>query len=187
MLIVSYHNICRKYPDFSDNKSGMFIVKIVDRRDSLSSHLSSVKHTACLMKYTSKTKHMTGLVYKVMAKMNLKDMRSFSTHLMLCLKKQPAIVCHVLWLHFPMWNSYLNGLRLCSDYLGSDVCITFIKTIWNFTQWCNRPYDASSVYFNYTGSSVTDQEAILLYMSILTLTTPTAFESIESRLKKQDE
>lgn len=114
MLIVSYDNICRKYPDFSDYKSGMFIVKIVDRRDSLSSHLSSVKHTACLMKYTSKTKHMTGLVYKAMAKMNLKVMRSFSTHLMLCLKKTTGhcVPCSLTTLSYVQcifkWSSFMQ-------------------------------------------------------------------------------
>lgn len=37
-----------------------------------------------------------------------------------------------------------------------------------------------------TGSSVTYQEAVLVYMSVLTLMTPTVFESIEFPLKKQD-
>lgn len=45
----------------------------------------------------------------------------------------------------------------------------------------------STISVGSTGSSVTDQEAVLLYISILTLTTPTVFESIESPLKKQDE
>jgi hypothetical protein len=44
--------------------------KTVDRRDTLSSHQSSAKHAACIMMDTSKTKHMTGLMDKGIAKVN---------------------------------------------------------------------------------------------------------------------
>ena len=71
----------------------MYIVKIVDSIDTLSCCQSSVKSAACLvrlMKNTTNTKHMTGLIDKAIAKanqyVNLTDMRSFSTQLILYLK-----------------------------------------------------------------------------------------------------
>ena len=48
----------------------MFVVKIVNSIVTLFFRQSSAKYDNCLMKDTTKTKHMTGLMDKVIAKAN---------------------------------------------------------------------------------------------------------------------
>jgi hypothetical protein len=64
--VVGEWHVCRQHPDIADQKSGMFIGKIVGRRDTL----SSAKHAACLMKDSNKSKQVTGLMYKAIAKVH---------------------------------------------------------------------------------------------------------------------
>ena len=82
---VSYCNICRKYSDFADQKSLMFIDKIVDRMDTYlpTSHLQSMKTSLKLNSWLVWwIKPLTRLI-----KMNLIDMiKKFSTQFILYLK-----------------------------------------------------------------------------------------------------
>ena len=90
---VSYCNICRKYSDFADQKSLMFIGKIVHRMDT--SHQSSAKYEDA-----TKAKYMTGLMDKAIAmvKMSLIDMRFFSTQLIMYLETTGYfLTAHSYW------------------------------------------------------------------------------------------
>ena len=80
----------------------------------------------CLKKETSKTKHMTGLIFDgkpllKLIKMNLINIRIYSTQLMLYLKTS----CHSLTTH-------INGLHLGSDHLGSILALTLLKQYLKF-------------------------------------------------------
>ena len=72
-----------------------------------------------------------------LVKMNLLDMRIFSTQLMLYLKT----CCHSLTTH-------INGFHLGSDHLCKGTCVNFIKTIYEVLRKHTIDYKASSTYFN---------------------------------------
>ena len=76
---VSYYNICRKYSDFADLKSLMFIGKIVDKNGYLSPHQSSAKN-----ENTTKTKKP--LLRLIKMKLIDRPMRIFFQQLILYLK-----------------------------------------------------------------------------------------------------
>jgi hypothetical protein len=77
---------------------------------------------------------------KAIAKVNQNElyMRSFSTQVMLYLKTTAYSLTSHSYVKFK-----LKMVFTCA-------CVNFIKTISeSFTQWCNRPYEESSIYFNY--------------------------------------
>ena len=85
---VSYCNICRKYSDFADQKSLMFIDEIVHRMDTYipTTHLQSLK---------TPLKLNTWLVWWI-AKVNQIELDwliwEFFQHSLFSIKKQPAIL-----------------------------------------------------------------------------------------------
>jgi hypothetical protein len=120
---VSYCNICRKYSDFTDKKSLMFIGKIVDRMDTYlpTSHLQSMK---------TPLKLNTWLVWWIkslsrLIKMNLIDMRIFFNTAYFVSKNNWLFSYCTFLSEIQIWN----GLQLGNDHLGRDVCVNFIKTI----------------------------------------------------------
>lgn len=181
---ISYCHVCRKHPDIADQKSGMFIGKIVDRRDTLSSHQSSAKHAACLMKDSNKSKQVTGLMDKAIAKVHDHELnryeKLFNTAYAVAKNNRPfsdyTFLCEI---------QMKNGLHLGSDHLGRDACVNFIKTISevirnDIKNHMNRVRFISIMSDGSTDSSVTDQEAVLLrYVHPDTYEPATVFASIE--------
>lgn len=121
---ILYYHVCRQHPDIADQKSGMFIGKIVGRRDTL----SSAKHAACLMKDSNKSKRVTGLMDKAIAKVHEHELdryeKLFNTAYAVAKNNRPfsdyTFLCEI---------QMKNGLHLGSDHLGRDACVNFIKTI----------------------------------------------------------
>ena len=122
---VLYCNICRKYSDFADKKSLMFIGKIVDRMDTYlpTSHLQS-------MKTPLKLNTSTWLVLLInplsrLIKMNFIDMRNFF-NTAYSVSKNNRLFSDCIFLSV---IQIYNSLHLDSNHLGRDVCVNFIKTI----------------------------------------------------------
>ena len=117
--------------ELTNQISEMFTGKIMDRVDTLSSHQSSEKHAACFMKDTSKTKHMTGLMDKAIAKVNQNELDSyekcFNTAYDVSKNNQPfsdyTFLCNI---------QIKNSLHLGGGHLGWDDCVTLLKLYLKF-------------------------------------------------------
>lgn len=126
-IYLYYHCIILKTnsEDTKTDMSGML-------QQRQSNYLKKAFHqsciTSCLMKDTSKPKHMTGFFFwwtnplPNIFKMNLINIRIFSPQLMLYLKPS-----------YHSRTTHINCLHMGSDHLGRGTCINFIKN--NMCSW----------------------------------------------------
>ena len=101
----------------------------MDRRDTLSSHQSSAKHAACIMKDISKTKHMTGLMDKGIAKVNQNELDQyeelFNTFCILYLKSTGRS----LTTHWPVKFKLKMAFTWAVTIKAEIPVLTLLKTI----------------------------------------------------------
>ena len=124
LISVSYRYT---YRDITDQKSWMFICKIMNRGDTWSSHQLSAKCCLhCLMKDTSKTKHMTGLIFDGRShclKVNQSEFNRyenlFNTAYVVCQNILPFTDYTYKWSSFGQWSFYARilALTLLKQYL----------------------------------------------------------------------
>ncbi|CAC5403928.1 unnamed protein product [Mytilus coruscus] len=177
--------ICRKHPTLADQKSTLFVGKVVDRRDTLTAHQLSAKHQACQLRETNKIKQVSGEMDKALAKVNQSEVyryeKLFNTAYSVVKNNRPfsdySFICDI---------QIKNGMQLGKNHLGRDACVVFLKVMSGVLSDKTKEH-MKLVRFIFimsdgsTDSSVTEQESVLIrYVHPETHEPVTTLASIEN-------